>query len=87
MLNVRRTGMIKTHTGICDHIAFGEIERNGEWIPCRIGYDEYDDGEEYSLVPAFVFISDGITANGNHYYRETIVLDRWQVAELEAYLA
>ena len=87
MLNVRRTGLIKAHTGICDHIAFVEIERNGEWIPCRIGYDEHDDGEEYSLVPAFIFIGGGITENGNHYERETIELDRWQAAELEAYLA
>lgn len=73
MFKVRRTSQMEPHTGLVDYLAYGEIMRNGEWIPCRIGYNEImiaEDAFDYDAM--YVFINDGITASGNHYNKETL---------------
>ena len=72
-INFKVTGRIKkTGSGsLVDFIANGEIERDGELIPCEVGYYDMATG----LIPAFIYIQDGITENGNHHNKETIKLD------------
>ena len=77
-----RTGDIKAMRGLVDHIADGEIfidkaENGGrDRIPCRIGYYEETDADGSDILrAAYLFIDDGITDNGNHYYKETINLE------------
>lgn len=58
----------KLNKGLVDYLADGYIERDGEKIPCQIGFVAMD-----SLIEAtHIFIKDGITENGTHYYAETI---------------
>ena len=72
---VTRTSELKPHTGLVDYIADGKCKMGSEWIPCRIGYMEYECDGKYENEPEYVFISDGITPNGNHYERQTINFD------------
>ena len=70
---VTRTSELRPHQGITDYITDGKCKLGSEWIPCRIGYNEYTDCfGETDIEPRYVFISDGITPNGNHYERRTI---------------
>lgn len=62
-----------TEEGWLDHLQDGYIKRNGEKIPCQLGY-AYRGGA--STEPAVLFIKKGITAKGNHYESETIEVDR-----------
>lgn len=74
-----RTGKIKYSSGLCDYEAEGILHRHAVGdIPCKIGYintmDRYSDNE--ILKPTLLFIQkDGVTKEGNHYYRETIDLN------------
>lgn len=63
-------GEMKKTTGLVDFLADGFIERDGEKIPCQIGFTQF--GEEREAT--HIFIKDGITENGTHYYKETIEL-------------
>lgn len=56
---------------LVDYLAQGYIERDGEKIPCRIGFNKFSD----KLEPAYIFIDNGITESGNHYDAETINID------------
>jgi len=56
--------------GLVDFIADGYINRDGERIPCKIGFTEFSDEPEVTHI----FIKDGITENGTHYDAETIEL-------------
>ena len=58
----------KLTEGLADYLADGYIERDGEKIPCQIGFIAMD-----SLIEAtHIFVKDGITESGVHYYAETI---------------
>lgn len=59
----------KVKAGLVDYVADGYIERDGDKIPCLVGLIN---GVE--LVPTHLFIKDGVTDNGTHYYAETIEL-------------
>ena len=60
----------KLNEGLADYLADGYIERDGEKIPCQIGFIAVD-----GLIEAtYIFIKDGITENGTRYYAETIEL-------------
>ncbi len=68
-----RTGKIKKAEGLVDFLAEGYIEREGEEIPCQIGYNTYMDAEDDIRLEAdYIFLKDGITESGTHYYAETI---------------
>lgn len=70
-----RTGDMKMAIGLVDYLADGYIERDGEQIPCQIGYNEYMDAEDNIRCEAeYIFIKDGITENGTHYYAEMIAI-------------
>lgn len=72
-----RTGEIKPIIGIVDFVAKGYISKDGDRIPCEIGYNEdiTPDGDTI-LRAEYVFIKrDGITERGNHYYKSTIDLN------------
>lgn len=74
----QRTGKIKYSSGLCDYIAEGFLHKHdvGD-IPCKIGYMEaYVNNNELILHPTLLFIQeDGVTKEGNHYYKETIDLN------------
>ena len=67
----------KVNHGLVDYVADGYIDRDGEKIPCKVGFmttyanenDAYND-----VIATHIFINDGITADGTHYYAETIEL-------------
>lgn len=56
--------------GLVDYEAEGYIIKDGERIPCRIGYTDFS----FGVVATHLFIDDGITESGTHYYKETIEL-------------
>ena len=73
----RTSGMRPIENGLVDYLADGIIIRNGEEIPCEIGYTAWVSGwggihEE--IEATHIFIKDGITESGNHYCAETIEL-------------
>lgn len=71
MTNFTITGEKKAvKGGLVDFLADGYIERDGEKIPCQIGFTEYNCVTEASHI----FIKDGITENGTHYEAQTIEL-------------
>lgn len=62
------TGPLKKIShGLVDFLAPGYIIRYGEKIPCEIGF--LDEKEA-----THIFIKEGITTNGTHYYAQTIEL-------------
>ena len=66
------TGELKeVKGGLVDFIAEGYVIRDGERIPCEIGFTKYGDEE---VEETHIFIKNGITEGGNHYYAETIEL-------------
>lgn len=68
-----RTGELKRDLGLAEFIAPGYIERDGERIPCEIGYFLL---EKYGYYrPEYLFIKRGITESGTHYEAETIDLE------------
>lgn len=69
---VTRTSELRPHTGLVDYIANGECKMGSEWIPCRIGFLEYECDGKCEFVPEYVFIDNGITANGSHYEKQTV---------------
>ncbi len=75
-----RTGKFKFSTGSCDYVAEGILHRHAVGdIPCEIGYINtmvrYSGSKEI-LKPTLLFIQkDGVTKEGNHYYKETIDLN------------
>lgn len=74
---VERTGKIKYSSGLCDYVAEGVLHKHDVGsIPCKIGYVEaYVNNNELILQPILLFIqNDGVTKEGNHYYKETIDL-------------
>ena len=60
----------KVSHALVDFIANGYVERDGEKIPCKVGFTECN-GE---VEPTYLFINSGITSNGTFYYPETIEL-------------
>lgn len=70
---VTRTGELKRTDGLAEFIAEGYIERDGDRIPCKIGYFYLDWGNYYR--PEYLFIERGITESGTHYEAETIDLE------------
>ena len=75
---IERTGKIKYSSGLCDYVAEGVLHKHDVGnIPCKIGYVEaYVNSNELILQPILLFIqNDGVTKEGNHYYRETIDLN------------
>ena len=76
---IERTGKIKYSSGLCDYEAEGILHRHAVGdIPCKIGYINTMDRYSYNeiLKPTLLFIQkDGVTKEGNHYYRETIDLN------------
>lgn len=53
---------------LVDFVSDGYIERDGEKIPCEIGYTNFSGETEATHI----FIKSGITENGTHYCSETI---------------
>ena len=78
MVNYTITGeKQRISNALVDYVADGYIERNGENIPCEIGFTEFysdDLSESVEIEPTHIFIKDGITDNGTHYEAETIVI-------------
>lgn len=85
MHTYERTGELKPIAhGLVDFVAEGRYLRDGEWIPCEIGFIQYisslDNGGNvveggfYYTEATHIFIKAGITASGNHYEAETIEL-------------
>lgn len=71
MTNFTITGEKKaTKGGLVDFLADGYIERDGEKIPCQIGFTEFNGEAEATHI----FIKSGITENGTHYEAQTIEL-------------
>jgi len=68
MANYTITGKLEEVNGLVDYIAAGYIERDGEKIPCQVGFIN----AVTEPVATHIFIKDGITENGVHYYAETI---------------
>lgn len=68
---VKRLSNLRPTSGLVDYLADGDYQG----IPCRIGYinysDIYDNG---GIIPRYLFIDDGITKSGDHYYKATIDL-------------
>jgi len=58
----------KVNHGLVDYVVPGYIERDGEHIPCEVGFTEFNN----VLEATHIFITDGITNNGTHYCAETI---------------
>lgn len=73
MKSAIRNGELKRTNGLVDFLASGIYGE--EKIPCQIGYIEDTDtfGDKIAL-PAYIFIDDGVTEDGNHYYKATINL-------------
>lgn len=67
----KTTQLRAIENALVDYVADGILSRDGENIPCEIGYTEF-----YSqrIEPTHIFIKEGITASGNHYEAETIEL-------------
>lgn len=57
--------------GLVDYTREGYLLRDNEKIPCLIGYTDYSG----IIEPTHLFIGNGVTDSGNHYYAETITLD------------
>lgn len=76
MMNYTRTSdMRKQNNGMADYLADGYIERDGEKIPCQIGFTEWMDSDDQIHIDAdYIFIKSGITENGTHYDAETICI-------------
>lgn len=72
MLDIRRTGELKPHTGWVDYIADAECLMGSEWIPCRIGYLEFECDDVCENRPEYVFFNNGVTDKGTHYNKATI---------------
>lgn len=71
-----RTGKIKYSSGLCDYVAEGVLHKCdvGD-IPCVIGYMSRPYCGSHILEPDTIFIcKDGVTKEGNHYFKETIDL-------------
>ena len=65
------TGPLKKIShGLVDFLAPGYIIRYGEKIPCEFGFTVFSDEKEATHI----FIKDGITNAGTHYYSQTIEL-------------
>ena len=63
--------------GLVDYIANGYLLRDGEKIPCEIGYISYHDDDAVigiERMKSHIFIKNGITENGTHYDAQTIEL-------------
>lgn len=71
MLDIRRTGELKAVNWLVDYIADGECLMGSEWIPCRIGYIEFECDDVCENEPWYVFFKDGVTDNGTHYNKGT----------------
>ena len=81
-INYRITGKFKkVKNGLVDYIVDGELLRDGVAIPCEIGFtiwgytrnNDEDPGEEEIEID-YIFIKEGVTADGVHYEAETIKL-------------
>lgn len=67
--------MKKQHNGLADYLADGYLERDNEKIPCQIGFTEWmDSNDEIHVEADYIFVKEGITEAGTHYYAETICL-------------
>lgn len=70
----------KVKNGLVDYLTDGYIKRDGERIPCEIGFTVWgysgdpNDRQEEEIEATHIFIKDGITENGTGYYAETIEL-------------
>lgn len=67
----------KVNHGLVDYIADGYIDRNGEKIPCKVGFmtTYANENDAYNDVTAtHIFITGGITESGAEYEAETIEL-------------
>ena len=84
-ITYERTGALQPIAhGLTDYVAEGRLLRNDEWIPCEIGYTgwyssmnskgQYEPNGCYLIDPTHIFVKDGMTESGNHYYAETIEL-------------
>jgi hypothetical protein len=74
-VNYTITGEKKKVRGeMVDYLADGYIERDGEKIPCKVGFTEYYSAwdDRINVDPSHIFIKEGITENGTHYEAETI---------------
>jgi len=58
--------------GLVDYVADGYIDRDGEKIPCLVGFTEFGFATDPETIVTHIFIKDGITADGTHYEAETI---------------
>lgn len=75
MTNYTITGeMRKQKEGLADYLADGYIQRGEDRIPCEIAFLEITINGEPHREPYYIFIKDGITESGNHYYAERIDL-------------
>lgn len=74
--DIRITGEMRQAKGnsLVDFLTTAEMRRGDDIIPCDVGFYETSRG---NIIPAYVFIKEGITANGNHYESETIEIDFW----------
>lgn len=75
-INYKKTSELRALEGaMVDYIADGIITRDGEDIPCEIGYTEWMDEEDIIHIdPDYLFIKEGITPAGTHYNAETILI-------------
>lgn len=70
-MDIGFTGKLtEVKNGLVDYEMEGYIIRDGEEIPCKIGFTDFSTGREITHI----FIDDGITESGTHYYKETIEL-------------
>ena len=54
--------------GLVDYVKNGYYLMNGEKIPCEVGFIDMG-----TVIKAtHLFVKDGVTENGTHYYKETI---------------
>lgn len=58
--------------GLVDFEADAILEREDFLIPCKVGFMKLESEDE--PVATHIFIKDGITKDGFHYYKETIEL-------------
>ena len=72
----KETGkMIECKDGLVDLICKGVLYKGAYKVPCLIGYRVYGEDENgYLCEPTHIFVDDGITDDGYHYYAETIEL-------------
>lgn len=57
--------------GMVDYTIDGYLLRDSERIPCTLGYCDFFGNIELTHI----FIKEGITENGTHYYSETIEIN------------